>query len=96
MNLITSILISLFSIGVIFYLTYVLLWPTKKNWPEIETRVCPRCGASDYKMVAASNEGINLIIGIGNPLYVCNACGYKGVFPVINKEKSKENKERKV
>lgn len=90
MNLLTSIIISLVSFAVIFFLLYILLLPTKNQWPKKEKRLCPRCKHSDYRMVGASDSGIGLILGIGNPHYLCNNCGFRGVFPIIKEEEGKE------
>ncbi len=94
MNLATSILITLFSFAVFFVLMYILLAPTKNKWPKREERICPRCGKQDYKMVAASSSGVGLIIGIGNPHYLCNNCNFRGVFPIINDEEQEKNLNR--
>lgn len=37
-------------------------------------------------MVGASNSGVGLILGIGNPHYLCNNCGFRGVFPIIDED----------
>ena len=90
MNVVVSIIITLVSFAVFFFLMYILLAPTKRNWPNQEERVCPHCGKQDYKMVGASNSGVGLILGIGNPHYLCNNCGFRGVFPIIVEEKGRE------
>jgi hypothetical protein len=96
MTTITTILVSTISIGIIFFFLYLLLSPTKKQWPTEEKRICPRCKQSDYRMIAASNSGVGLILGISNPHYLCNHCKYKGVFPIIVEDDHEEEQEEKL
>ncbi|MCF7798806.1 zinc ribbon domain-containing protein [Candidatus Woesearchaeota archaeon] len=86
MNVATSIIITLLSTAVIFVLLYILLMPSSLQVPKREERICPRCKHQNYKMVGASNSGVGLILGIGNPHYLCNNCGFRGVFPIIDED----------
>jgi len=51
-----------------------------------QIKICPKCGSTDITW-DYSNAWV---IRLGVNRDICNKCGLKGIFPVIDREKIKE------